>query len=165
MKLYELADNYNALKSLLEEDGATEESLQGQLQLIGEAFNDKAESIGKLILQLDSDAVAIGEEIKRLTARKQAAERKSDWLRNYLLTEMLNAQTDKVKGQLLTVAVKTTPASVIIVNLDLIPEAYRRVIPESWQPDKKAILDRAKTTGEVIPGCDIVTDRKSLSVK
>ena len=165
MKLYELADQYNALKSLLEEDGATEEALQSQLQTIGEAFNDKAESIGKLILQLDSDAVAIGEEIKRLTARKQAAERKADWLRNYLLTEMQNAKTDKIKGQLLTVSVRTNPASVNIVNLDLIPIEYRRIIPERFEADKKAILDRAKTTGEIIPGCEIVTDKRSLSVK
>ena len=163
MKLYELADKYNALKTLLDEDGATDEALQGQIQLIGEAFNDKAESIGKLILSLDSDTVVIGEEIKRLTARKQAAERKADWLRNYLLTEMLNAKTDKIKGQLLTVSVRTNPASVRIVDENLIPREFG--FQPAWQPDKRMILSHVKELGEIIPGCEIVTDKRSLSVK
>jgi hypothetical protein len=165
MKLYELADNYNALKSLLDEDGATEEAVKGQLQIIEENFNAKAENIGKVILSLDSDTVALAEEIKRLSARKQATERKADWLKSYLLTEMLNTKTDKIKGQLLTVSVRNNPPSVNIVNPDLIPEAYRRIIPETWQPDKTAILLAVKNMGEIVPGCEIITDKKSLSVK
>ncbi len=165
MKLYELTEQYNTLRSLLDEEGADEEGINGQLTLITESMNDKAENIGKLILSLEGEAVTMDGEIKRLTARKQAALNKADWLKNYLLNEMLNARQDKIRGQIVTVAVRTNPPSVNVVNPDLIPTEYRRVIPETWQADKKAILDHVKATGEVIPGCEIVTDRKSLSIK
>jgi len=165
MKVYELADTYNALTSLLEEEGATEEALQGQLRVIQEAFNAKAENIGKLILSLDGEATAITDELTRLNARKQATERKAEWLKSYLLQEMVNARIEKIKGTLVSLAIRNNPPSVSVLDINLVPMAFRRIIPERFEADKKLILDHVKSTGEVVPGCEIVTDKKSLSVK
>lgn len=165
MQLYKLSEEYNTLKSILEDEGATPEAVQAGLEQTQADFNDKAESIGKLYLSLMGEASAISAEVERLNARKQTAERKAEWLKTYLLNEMLATKTDKIKGDLVTLSVRTNPASVSVIELNALPENFRRIIPETWQPDKKMILDHVKSTGEIPNGCEIVTDKKSLVIK
>jgi len=72
---------------------------------------------------------------------------------------------DNVKGTLVTISLRKNPVSVNILNAEAIPEIYRVVIPESWQPDKKAILTQFKNTGEIVDGVEIVNDKKHLEIK
>ncbi len=39
------------------------------------------------------------------------------------------------------------------------------VKPETWQPDKTTILEHFKNTGELIPGIEIITDKKSINIR
>jgi hypothetical protein len=165
MKLYELSERYNALACLLDEDGADEEGLKGQIALIQEEFKDKAESIGKIILSQTGEIQTVQTELDRLTNRKRILETKTEWMKGYLLNEMVMSGVGQIKGNIVTLSLRTNPPSCNVVNPALIPEEYRRIIPQTWQPDKLKILQTVKLTGEVIPGCQIVTDKKSLSVR
>ena len=166
MKLYELAEKYATLLALLDEDGADETGVKNQLEIIETEFKDKAESIGKIILSQTADVKIIEAEIDRLTSRKNSLISKTDWLKGYVLTEMSMSGVEQIKTATVSLTVRVNPPSVKILDLNLIPVEYRTIIPESWNPDKRAILEHLKSSGgEIVPGVEIVTDKKSLSVK
>ena len=135
-KLYKLTDRYITIEGMLDSDIATKEEIQASLNNIKEQIGDKVESIAKIVLSLNSGVEAIKAEEDRLAKRREAMRNNMEWLKNYLLVEMLSTNTLKVKRDLLTVAVADNPPSVEVVNLDMIPIEYRRVIPETWKPDK-----------------------------
>ncbi len=165
MRLYELTDEYNTIAQLLGDSETNQETLTSQLISIQEEFSTKAENIGKLVLSLASENSVIQTEIERLSSRKQSLDKKIDWLKAYLLQEMITINTRIIKGQVLTISLRDKPPSVNIVNQDLIPQEYRRVIPESWQPDKIKILTTFRTNGEIVAGVDIIRDKKTILIK
>jgi len=165
LKLYELADNYNALIASLDNDEVQQEELLSLIGNIEEQFKDKAIATGKVIRSLLAETDGIQSEINRLASRQQSLQNKTEWLKKYLMQEMINSNIDKIKGDVLNISLKTNPPSVQIINQEDIPPEYRRVIPETWQPDKAKILTQFKDTGEIIPGIDIVRDKKSLSIR
>jgi len=139
--------------------------LQSALAEVKEKIDDKVENIGKFVLSLSADTDAIKVEEERLASRRKAIDNRISWLKNYLLQEMTVANVDKVKRDVLTVSIRVNPPSVNVITLDDIPTQYRRIIPETWQPDKKTIIDHFKDTGEIVPGVEVVTDKKSIVIK
>ena len=165
MKLYELSDDYRNLLEALDGEDSEQDNITAILSQVKEQFNEKVENIGKMVLSLKADAEAVKLEEQRLAKRRKALESKADWLSDYLKNELTNTGVDNVKGTLVTVSLRKNPASVNILNAEAIPEIYRVVIPESWQPDKKAILTQFKNTGEIVDGVEIVNDKKHLEIK
>ena len=163
-RLYELTETYRTLQLILD-TAENPEEYQAALDELKDSIENKVENIGKFILSLEADEEAIGTELVRLAARKQAITNRKNHLKNYLLTEMRTAGLDKVKKPLFTVSVRNNPPSVQIDDPADIPLEYRRVIPEHTEPDKKAILEYFKATGENVRGAQVVTDRKSLQIK
>jgi len=160
--LYELS---NAYKMLQETDELTQEELNEALNNIGELFSEKASNIGKLTLSLQSDAEAIDSELKRLGQRKQALDNRVKGLKFYLAQEMEATNIDKVKNEVLTISLRSNPPSVNVVDSDSIPTNFRVIIPESWQPDKKAIIEYFKETGLLVGGTEVISDKKHVVIK
>jgi RNA recognition motif-containing protein len=78
---------------------------------------------------------------------------------------MLLSGIDKITGQLMTLSLRKAPPSVLILNQDEIPNEYFRIIPETKEVNKSSILEHFKSSGEIIKGIDIVTDKKTLMIK
>ncbi len=165
MKLYELSEDYRKLLTELDNEESQQDNIAAILSEVKEQFNDKVENIGKMVLSLKADAETLKLEEQRLSKRRHTIEAKSEWLETYLKNELTNTGVDNVKGTLVTVSLRKNPASVNILNAEAIPKNYRTVIPESWQPDKKAILTQFKNTGEIVDGCEIINDKKHLEIK
>lgn len=163
--LYQLSQDYRVLSEAIEADELQEDALKQQLAEIKTQFQDKAVNIGKLVLSLESDASVIETEMARLAKRKATVDNRKEWLKSYLLNEMCVAGVDKVKGDILNVFLRTNPPSVQVVNPDQIPAEFMRVIPERREVDKLRILATFKSNGEIVQGCEIVRDRKSLVIK
>jgi hypothetical protein len=68
---------------------------------------------------------------------------------------MVSLDINNVKGDLLQITVRPNPYSVSEVDLGLLPQEFIRTIPEKQEPDKKAILEHFKATGELINGVEI----------
>ena len=164
-KLYELTDQYLFLENLSPGCDEEAEELEHSLATIKDSIIVKAESVAKYVLMLDADASIIKAEEDRLKARRQAIEHKSIWVKDYLHRELINAEMDKVPGELVTVSLRKAPVSVNIIDEALIPAAYLKYVPASTTPDKKAITDNFKETGEEIHGVQMITDKKTLSIK
>ena len=166
MKLYELADQYRLLREAMDSDNEdTVEAFQVALSQLQDGVETKAESIALLIKELDAEAEGIKAECQRLEGRLRARVNRRDSLKDYLLQELNWAGIEKVKGTLVSVAVRTSPPSCEVVEAESIPIAFRRIIPETWQPDRKAIIDHWKTSAETVPGVQIVADRKFIQVR
>lgn len=150
----------------METEGEIEnDNLAAQLSDIKARFEEKAENVGKYILSLEAEAQSIQTELDRLSTRKQKIGKNTDWLKSYLLQEMTVTGIDKIRRDLFTISLRLNPPSVNVIDTDSIPTHFRRIIPETWQPDKKQILEHFKETGEIIAGVEMVTDKKSLQIK
>ena len=53
--------------------------------------------------------------------------------------------------------------AVIVNSPELLPESFRRIVPESWNPDKTAIGKSLKA-GEEVPGA-ILEERNNLQIR
>lgn len=163
--LYELSEQYRSVIANLESEEITEDLLKAKLAEVTTQLNDKAESIGKLVMELEADNTAIETEINRLANRKRITQNKIDWLKSYVLSEMLASGIEKIPGQILTISIQKNPPSCNIIDTSLLPLEYIRIIPEQKQADKVKILANFKATGEIPAGAEIITDKKSLRIK
>jgi len=172
MKLYELADQYRRLKDALHatnQDYGTipdneSESIEFYLGTISDDFNAKVENTALVLAELEAEVAALDAEIERLAARKNNLASSCSWLKRYLQNALETTGIDRVKGTLRTISLRKCPASVVIQDESLVPGRFK-TIEEVTTTDKRAILAHYKNTGEVVEGCEFVTDKKSLSIK
>ena len=165
LHLYEIVDNYQRLMQVIDDTGASPEDFQLTLANITDQLDRKVENIAKFCLSLESSAEAVKQEESRLQARRTSMERKVGWLKEYLLAEMLAVGSEQVKRDTVTVSVRTNPPSVEVYNPEAVHQDFRHVIPETWQVDKKRIMEHFKATGEILDGVNIVTDKKRVEIK
>lgn len=165
MRLYELSQQYQQVLDVIE--GAEEDFTEEQWDvLIGieDAFHEKVENIAKLVRSLEVDLEVIKAERRRLSDRQGTLGRKVEWLKAYLLHAMRAVGRDKVKGQLLTVALRNAPVSCDVVDVEALPDDFKRQIVE-WKPDRNGINAHFKQTGEVLPGVEMVTGRQYVHIR
>ena len=84
MKLYELAENYNELLALLDNEEATAEELADTLDGINDAIEVKVDNICRVRKYLEGKVEVYKAEAKRLTASAKQAENNADSMKNYL---------------------------------------------------------------------------------
>ena len=165
LHLYEIVDQYQQLKAVIERTDATDEDFELTLKAITGNFDRKVENIAKLCLSLESNIAVLKQEEARLQAKRSSMDRKVDWLKDYTLAEMTAIGREKVEGDTFTVSIRTNPPSVQVYHLEDIPLEFCDKVPEVWRPDKKRIMDHFKATGEILPGVGIVTDNKRVEIK
>lgn len=160
MKLYEISDKYNQLISYMEETEQLEE-LKDTLDSIEDAFDSKVESIVKLIKAKTAERNAIDEEIQRLRARADRINKETEWLENYIQTEMEHTGKEKVKSTLFNISLGFNPPAVNVVNESAIPSwAFKEKVTRNL--DKRVIMEKLKN-GEKIPGVELI-QRKRLKI-
>lgn len=124
--------------------------------------NKKLEAIGCIIKNEEAAAAAIKAEIDALTKRMKAHLNRGENLEHYMMNSMNIYGEKKFEATRCKVSVRTTPI-VRVFDLEMLPEQYRRIIPEKWEPDKVNIKTALKN-GEAVPGCELVNNQ-SLIIK
>lgn len=165
LTLYKLTERYQAIETLLDSEIVEREEVLSTLATIKDEIEDKVENLAKLIIATNDTIGVIKSEEKRLYDRRQAMQNRMEWLKAYLVTEMVATHTYKVKRDVLTASVVDSPPSVEVNVMEEIPEQYVRVIPEQRDPDKKAIISHFKETGEIVSGVDIIINKKHLVIR
>ena len=161
-KLYELTQVY---QSLLDTEELTEEELNRALDSITDLISNKALNIARLVLTLQGESITIDSEIKRLNSRKITRENKVKSLKSYLLLNMEATNITKAKDNFVSVTLQPNPPSVAILDVLQIPDSYWRIIPEQREVDKQSILTTYKEQGKVVPGTEVVTNRKHIVIR
>lgn len=162
MRLYDLTDNYNRVIELLESTD-DREALQDTLDSLEEAFDDKVESIVKLMRSKITEHNAVKEEGDRISARVAKMVKEIDWLENYVESQMIATGREKVKSTLFDIKLGLCPPAVHVLNESDIPQIYFVTKPAVTTLDKRVLLEKLKN-GESIPGAEII-QRKTLRIK
>lgn len=158
MHLYELAEEAVALHQLCEMDQGewtTEhEALEKELtaKLVA-----KADAFGGYLASLDAKAEAIRTEETRLAQRRSAVENHARRLKGYALIALQHMGKEKVEGDLFSLRIQKNPPKVVLDPNTTLDDEYIRVIPESWEPDRKKLLLALKA-GTEIAGATLVQD-------
>lgn len=165
LTLYDLAEERVALDALLDMDegefGPEAEALE--IELTGKLVT-KADAFGGYVRELEATSGALGDEIKRLTERRDAIKNRAERLKRFGMMALQAMDRPRVEGTLFTLALQNNPPSVQIDVLPgALPLAFVRHVPEQYVPDKVAI-GKALKAGETIHGCSLV-QTQSLRIK
>ena len=164
MNLYQLHEGYLNLVEVLEnagEDDNLRELVTNSLNEVEDNIKDKADNVVRFIRNLESEAGAIKEEEKRLAEMRKKREKQVENLKQYLFDFTKVADGQKIKGSIFTVSIKKNPVSVVVDDLEVIPEEYKRV--KTVIEADKTLLKKALKDGEVA-GVHL-EQKESLNIK
>ena len=154
MKLYELAENYNELLALLDNEEATTEELADTLDGINDAIEVKVDNICRVRKYLEGKVEVYKAEAKRLTALAKQAENNADSMKNYLDEQLKRMNIKKMDTELFKLSYRKSD-SVNVMDLDAVPEEYKRItIALDKTAIKKAIKD-----GKTVNGAELVVNQ------
>jgi hypothetical protein len=154
MKLYQIS---NELLRLAEVDDETID-VEAELSALQMQFADKAQNIVGLIRNLEAERGAVSDEANRLQNKAKALETRVEQIKAYLQSEMLRTGQDSIKAGIFKIRLQNSPQSLIIRNMDAIPNEWKQIITET-KIDKAGILRHLRETGELISGVDITQGR------
>ena len=136
--LYEVTGNILVLQELLEE-AVDDQCLLDTLEAVQGEYEIKLESCCKVIKNLEADVDALKNEAKRLTDKRKVLENNIERLKKSMFDSMKATNTDKVKGQLFTVAIQKNGGKLpVIVDVDTseLPDELVKIVES---PDLEAI--------------------------
>ena len=122
-----------------------------------EQFEQKAEGYAHVIKNLEADVVMYKAEEESFKAKKQAAQKKLDYVKDNIMTAMNVTGQTEVKSGAMTLKVQKNRESVQ-VDEDLLPKKYFAKKIE-LKPDKKTLKELLKA-GKKIKGAELVRTEK-----
>lgn len=152
--LYELAADLNEvlakLETAAESDGEIPESLEAELDAIGENFASRVDGVLRARVNKIASAEGLDVEIKRLTALRDQFTRQADWLKGYVFRCMLATGQKELQTKLFKVWIqKNGQPSVKIADGDPIPNEFAKTVT-TVSLDSKAVLDRWKELRDAV---------------
>lgn len=139
MRLYELTADLLTLQEMLETPLDDEQVLLDTLEAVQGEYEMKLESYCKVVKNLEADMEALKNEAKRLTDKRKVLENNVERLKKVMFDSMKVTGTEKVKGQLFSVAIQRNGGKLpIIVDVptEQLPDECVKV---QESPDLEAI--------------------------
>ena len=161
MKLYELTENYNALRDLME---SGEEGLDEAFEELTDAIEEKVENISCIVKEEYAQAEALKAEAKTLLERAKVHENAGDRGKAYILAQMETAEIRKIERPRACVSLRrTTSVQVDEENFVKWAEANSRedLCTIKVSPFKSEIK-RNIEAGNYIPYAEIVEKNSAI---
>lgn len=164
MKLYELSTNYTQLVNMFEEaeEESQLESIFDTLTAIADEVESKADSIAKIMKQMELEQEMIEKEVNRLGQRVEKLKKNRKMLKAYLQEAMIATQKEKFKTDLFNFTIRNNAPSVEITNELEIPSEF--IITTIDQRIDRVLLLKALKDKQVISGATL-KQSKSLVIK
>lgn len=131
MKLYEYAEQYEALKQMAEDESIPPEALADTLESIDDEFETKVDSIACIIKDELAIAEAIKKEIDALTARMKRHEATADQLKAYTMQQMQAVGKSKIETARNVVSVAKKAPALEIENAGALSHGLRSLMKSS----------------------------------
>lgn len=153
--LYVLSGEYLAVANKLADSDLPDDVIADTLESLSGDLEVKATNVAMFVRNLESSAEQIKLAEKQMADRRKAIENKAANIREYLKANMQRTGITKIECPHFALTIKKNPPSVVIDDVDAIPEIFM-VTPEPPppSPDKKAIGEHLKN-GALIPGCHL----------
>lgn len=162
--LREITEDMLSLQQLSEDDCPDmAQAIQDTMEGIVGSFQDKAEKVAAVILNIGSNIAEVDNEIERLQARKKTMQNKDSAIKAYLRENMEATGITKIECPLFSIALRNGRSMARIDNESELPDDYVKVKTEIT-PDKTAIL-KALKEGVEIPGASIDVSKSSVIIK
>ena len=166
-RLYEITGGLLTLQEMLE-DSVDDQVLADTLEAVHGEYELKLESYCKVIKNLEADMEALKNEAKRLTDKRKTLENNVDRLKKAMFDSMKATNTDKVKGQLFTVAIQKN-GGVIPINYDKNDKNITANLPDHLvnivkTPNLEAIRELLEA-GKVVDGFTLGERGESIRIK
>ena len=162
-KLYELADDFNSLNSLVDDGELSVEDIEDTLESINASINDKVDATCMILKNIGESLPAIDAEIKRLQDRKKAIKNKEENIKNYLLTQLEVMGKKSVKTDLFSVTARKPVDKLVVDDPEKLPDNCVDVVMDI-KPLKSKIMDLLKD-GEEVLGARIEPGKKSIRIR
>ena len=130
-------------------------------------FDIKAENVAQYIKNLNVESTALGDEIKKLQARKKSKDNKIKSMKEYLKNCMLQIGRDKIETSKVKLSIRNNAESVLIDDEKKFIEEYSDTHKEYFKfkaEISKTDIKKILQSGKIIDGAKLVRD-KSLLVK
>jgi Siphovirus Gp157 len=154
--LYELSTIFAHVQAEIEDsDPEAAQTALAKIDLLADAFEDKAKQVAFVIKNLQAMADAVGAESDRMAERKKAMDNRIAGIKEYLRSNMERAAVTKIECPQFKISLRDNPPKVNIIDEKAIPAEYIKTPePPLPYPDKKKIIDDWKQ-GVVIDGVEI----------
>lgn len=162
MNLRELTEDQQAILSLVESGDFSLDDVSDHLELLESERSSKIENYLHVINRLTSEEVAVTAEIDRLQDIRSTKEKALKNIKAWLLASMKDGE--KHEFDLFKVSRVKGRDVLQVDDGNKIPVKFMVHKPESWSPDKRAILSELKGGAE-IDGVSIATGSPSLRIK
>ncbi len=161
MNIYSVIELENKIDKFAEEhegeipDALYEELVSEQMKSV-----QQIEGLVKYIKNLDLGIDMCDAEISRISKMKEKANKRIENIKKYITPFV--ARQGKIIAGTFTLSTRKSE-SIEITDKEKIPLNYRRVIPETWNPDKSAIKQDIKK-GVTVPGAELKSN-DNLQIK
>lgn len=157
--LYDLVGQYLEIYNM----DIDEETKLDTIEALGldEEIETKVENYAKVIRNLEAENTAYKAEEERLKKKRDTNSKKIEWLKDHAQEAMEITGKTKIKGELFTLSIQNTKASVVVDEAKLPEKYWTKKVTEA--PNKKELYDLLKA-GEEIEGATLQENR-SLRIK
>lgn len=163
MKLYELSAQYNEFQQLADSEAFDEQTIADTLEGIEGEIQEKGRNVAAFAQNLEAEALAMKEAESRIAARRKAIEKRIEWAKNYLRTNMEKCGISKIECPEFSVTLGKPSDICDVFDDSVLPEDYV-VTKVTKSPDKKLIL-KAMKDGYEVPGAKIGKGKPRLLIK
>ena len=160
--LYELATDLQKLQEIEFEEVQDQEQVEEIKEIIKGEIKKKSSSMISLIRNIDTDIIALDNEIKRLQSIKKSKENKADNIKKYIKICLEETGMKGIETPLGSIKIRNNAPKVIIDDLDKVDGKFV-IIETTLKVDKKAIKESIYN-GEIIEGCHLERGT-SLTIK
>ena len=150
LPLYKLADEYLAIAQLLADQELPDNVVTDTLEGASGDIENKAWNTAALILQFEGEAMMIKEAEQRMANRRKSLERRVEWLRGYVLVQLIRTGISEIDSPEFRIFVRDNPPKVVLDDEDAIPKAFlhkETVITVLKADIRKALLDGYEVAG------------------
>lgn len=158
MQLFELAQQYQAVQSMMDDPEMDVQAVIDTLEGIAGEFEDMADNVACMIKSMDAEARALKAEADILAQRAKAKSARADRMKDYLYQQMAAVGKRKLETSRNLLQIKKAPPSVRFLDERQFmewaanhPEYLRQKPPEA---DKTAIKDAIRA-GVEVPGVSL----------
>ena len=164
--LYKLDSEWDCLQAMIEDGDTTEEEMTDHLEAMGIEFADKAQAIGCVIANMDSERAILQAEVMRLEGRADKLSDDAQKLSGYLLKSMIKRGEKKVKTPLFTMSWRKPTQKAVVDDESIIPGSYYVTVPavKAYSKLDKRLLLKGLKAGD-IEGAHLEDGTINLSIK
>lgn len=159
--LYEIT---NAFPRLMEQNDMSNTEKEVLLEELTLLLQQKSQNIIGYARNIELTIEAMKNEENRISEQRKSLENRLTRFKDYVKECMKNNDITKIETGLGNLTIAKNPASIEIINEDLIPEEFKEKVT-TIKIDKTKIKNHFKETGEIPDGVKICTDNTSLRIK